>query len=465
MINFFINKYNIILAIAFHVLLGFLCTLSPLFLILWFYFFLVVEFLNLNKQKFYNKDLPLIRLIVYTVSFELLARMSLTSPYIPYELSKYLMFVFFIYGIIRRNNSYKFGIVYVLLLFPSIFIDISNSVEGYEPYSFNLLGPINVGLAIMYFGKQKILEEDYKDLFFLLLLPTISVLSFTYIKTPDFKTFEFNLAANFATSGGFGSNQVSTILGLGMLISFIILLNSWVNKKLSYLFLILFFAFAFQGLITFSRGGMIGGAISMLIILFTINSASVSTINLKSISFSKIFVLILIVLLSFMIADGVSGGLLTKRYQGETEGTLSGYKEQNINNITTNRYDIFVGDLLLWKEYPLFGVGIGASKSLRTLVNDVVAHVELSRLLAEHGLFGFFYFVLLLIIPLKLILRNNNKSFKYIMFSVFVLAIFTTFHAGMRTFVTPILIGLSVIKPVYKGYSGSKTVLSKPALS
>ncbi|WP_332910234.1 hypothetical protein [Algoriphagus boritolerans] len=49
-----------------------------------------------------------------------------------------------------------------------------------------------------------------------MLYPILSVLVYTIIKTPDLDSVEFSLGANFATAGGFGSNQVSTILGLGV---------------------------------------------------------------------------------------------------------------------------------------------------------------------------------------------------------------------------------------------------------
>ena len=65
-------------------------------------------------------------------------------------------------------------------------------------------------------------------------------------------------------SGGFGSNQVATILGLGMFFSF----YAWMNKLLFSGLHVLdgFFIglFAYQGFLTFSRGGMIIGLVAIL---------------------------------------------------------------------------------------------------------------------------------------------------------------------------------------------------------
>ena len=139
--------------------------------------------------------------------------------------------------------------------------------------------------------------------------------------------------------------------------------------------------------------------------------------------------------------------MITNRYKGETEGTLAGNKDQTINNITSNRYDIFLGDYYLWQENPIFGVGIGASQHLRTKVEEVIAHVELSRLMAEHGVLGILYFILLIVIGAKIVTKHKRNKFlnAYFLSSLFFIALFTTFHAATRTFISPLLIGLSCI--------------------
>jgi hypothetical protein len=92
-----------------------------------------------------------------------------------------------------------------------------------------------------------------------------------------------------------------------------------------------------------------------------------------------------------------------------------------------------------------FGVGAGASRFLRGHLNGTVAHVELSRLLAEHGVFGLVYFLILCWIGIKLFKSNPNPMLKGILIAFYLVAIYTSFHAAMRTFVTPALIGLSLL--------------------
>ncbi|WP_332910235.1 hypothetical protein [Algoriphagus boritolerans] len=66
-----------------------------------------------------------------------------------------------------------------------------------------------------------------------------------------------------------------------------------------------------------------------------------------------------------IVANSITGGMLLLRYQGETQGTLAGSADKNLNKITTNRSDIFLEDVKLFAEYPGMGVGVGASAFLR----------------------------------------------------------------------------------------------------
>jgi O-antigen ligase len=135
------------------------------------------------------------------------------------------------------------------------------------------------------------------------------------------------------------------------------------------------------------------------------------------------------------------------RYKGETAGTIAGSKELDINTFTTNRYQIFLGDVELWRENFLLGVGAGASKELRPTTEEVptAAHVELSRLLAEHGLFGLFFFLTILVFPFLIISQNKDSLNKAILIAFFIIGLYTSFHAAMRTYVTPLFISMSLL--------------------
>ena len=103
MINYILNARSRIFWIALHILLGAVSILTPWILIGWFYLVLLTDGMSIiRKQR--SSFVPIVYLIVYTTSFELLARMSETSPFIPYELGKYLLLLLLIAIKFRINR-------------------------------------------------------------------------------------------------------------------------------------------------------------------------------------------------------------------------------------------------------------------------------------------------------------------------------------------------------------------------
>ena len=443
MIKRIILSHNYIFWTAFHIILGIVSSLSPYGLIIWFYAVVGSSFFMVLSLK---GIFPFIAFITYLISFELLARMSQTSPFIPYELGKYLLCFMLILGVIKYGYKNYLGLILVLLLIPSIFFDLSGKVDS-KTLVFNLMGPINVGLAVWFFYGKSITKVQLIKLLRISLFPLIAVLFSTIFKTPSYDNLEFTLGANFETSGGGGSNQVSTVLGLGVFICFIFLINKWPITGFRILDFFLFFLFGFQGLLTFSRGGIIGGVIGILIIfLFILMSGKSEKKRFKLPRLGKVFLIATILsLITFQVVDNLTGGLIGLRYLGETQGTLAGTKEKSFDSITTGRFSIFIEDLELWEENLVWGVGAGSSSFLREESQFYFSHVELSRLLAEHGVFGLIYFLILIYLMSRLILSKRPPMEKGILFAFFIIALYTTFHAAMRTYLTPLFIGLSLM--------------------
>ena len=251
---------------------------------------------------------------------------------------------------------------------------------------------------------------------------------FTFIKTPDLDEIEFTLKAQFETTGGHSSNQVSTILGLGMFLAFYNLYNSKLFSGNYIIDLIILIGFTFQGLISFSRGGMLVGLLGIFLITF-LGKRSIFK-NAKA---------ILILIGAFFIANKITNGNLLLRYQGETQGTLLGTKEKTANHIVSGRIGIFEKDMELFYKHPLTGVGLGVSKYLRDEDEKAAAHVELSRLVADHGLLGLIYSWIFFGLLFTIYKRNKFKGNNILFILVFI-ALSTTFHAAMRTFLTPLFL-------------------------
>jgi hypothetical protein len=308
-----------------------------------------------------------------------------------------------------------------------------------------------VGLGVAFADRLPISRITLHQILKFIFWGCLSSLVFTYIKTPDFEEIAFTLRAQFETTGGHSSNQVSTILGLGMFLSFYSLINRLNfsgNRILDGLTLA---GFTFQGLLSFSRGGMITGALGIILLIFLPEVKSLSSSFNKrfkpnrSIFFGLIAVFALYAV--FEIANGITGGNLLLRYQGETQGTLLG-KEKTANHITSGRLEILEKDFDLFFKYPLSGVGCGISQYLRDEEKGkIAAHIELSRLLADHGLLGAINaYILFIVLPLRVWKINSNSPSRNILFVFLMLALITTFHAAIRTFLTPLLVILSVVK-------------------
>lgn len=429
----------------FHLFLGLLTTISTVYLIVWFYIVLVYGlFTVINSNIVEKKIINLVLLLFYTAPFEIVCRMANTSPFIPFELGKYISFFILMFGIrLIYNIDYK-GIAIILLLIPGIVLGWSHAPD-YRYIIFNILGLINLGLGIAFFGgiilKNQTLSINQS--LRLMLYPLLISVIYAFITTPKYADISFELGANFDTSGGFGVNQVSTAFGLGLFLAFYLWLigekYSGFNKSLDFGVAIFFL---FQGLLTFSRGGIIGGIIGILLLLY--NQWFLKNNRIVLTRISKLVLLgIPLIIFTFLIANKITQGKLLQRYQGETVGTLAGVKDKTINSITTGRYDIFLGDIEIFLNHPILGVGVNESRYYRNYAEGVVAHVELSRLVSEHGILGLIVFgYLVFILALKYKYLKTEYS---ILVILFIIGLYTTFHAATRTFMSPLIMAMACI--------------------
>jgi hypothetical protein len=432
-----------------HLGLGSLVLISKFFIIIWFYLIVILSIAFINKARSEDaKHLRIINLLLYISPFEMITRMVNCSPLIPYELGKYTTFVLLLWGLSFSRHSNKTGYILIALLVPGIILGWPKAPD-YRHIIFNVMGLINLGLGMAYFGglylnKTKI---DLNNGIRLLAYSLVVALIYTFLKTPDYEEIDFHLGANRDASGGFGSNQVSTAFGLGMFLCFYLWQQGATFSGFGRLVdLALSGIFLFQGLLTFSRGGIIGGILA--IILYIIWGQRFFATGLKNrlnnVSLVKIIVfsIPLLVLLS-IYANNVTNGNLLLRYQGETEGTLLGLKENNLNNLTTGRLEIVLSDLKVFSDYPIWGSGVSLSSKIRSFNTGAAAHVELSRLLAEHGILGIIIFLVLILGLFSLYL--NKKKGVLILLILSILGLYTTFHAATRTFLSPLLISIAYI--------------------
>jgi ABC-type multidrug transport system fused ATPase/permease subunit len=432
-----------------HLGIGSLGLISKFFVIIWFYLVLIQAFAYIFSARSVDaKHLRIINLLLYIAPFEIITRIEKCSPLIPYELGKYITFILLLWGLSFSKHTNKIGYILIALLVPGIILGWPKAPD-YRHIIFNIFGLINLGMGIAYFGGLYLNKTkfDVNNGIRLLTYSLFVALIYTFFKTPDYDEIDFNLGANFEASGGFGSNQVSTAFGLGMFLCFYLWkqgtsfsgFGRFVDLALSGLFL-------FQGLLTFSRGGIIGGVLALLLFILWSQRYSATGVKnrLKYVNLGKIiFFSIPFLIMLTLFANSTTNGNLLLRYQGETEGTLYGSKENDLNNFTTGRMDLFLEDWKIFIKYPIFGSGVSVSSQIRTKDKGTAAHVELSRLLAEHGIFGMLIFLMLLFKLFSLIYKREPSLL--ILLVLFVIGFYTTFHAATRTFLSPLLMSIAFL--------------------
>lgn len=375
----------------------------------------------------------------YLAGAEVFIRM--TNGFILYETGKYAIIIFLFLGILIGEFKQRFSIQYIyyilLLLLGIIFTQVPEGESLRKSILFNLSGPILLGIAALYFYQRPIDKEKLLDSLFFMLLPLFSMVSYLYFRTPDLKEIVFGGEANFATSGGFGPNQVVTAIGLGI---FIITVFILIKKKLTgYLFLdyIFLIYFVYRGLLTFSRGGIftVTGALLVFSLFYLIHRRVSIGVFLKYILTAGFFILAI-----WIYTSDITGGMLNNRYTGKNAAGVQ-------KDITTGRSDILVIQFENFLENPL-GIGVGNGKYERqNKIENVTAtsHNEVGRLLEEHGIIGLILLTILLTVPLFNFFRSSNYQRAFII-SFYIFWFLTINHSAMRIALPGFIYGLSLIR-------------------
>ena len=430
--------HNKLLFICIHLVIGFIATILPIGKI---YTLLIIVTGIIIILITRNKNEEALYLLSYLVGAEIFIRTI--NGAILYETGKYGLILFSLLGIFLGPIKGKISIsllIYILLLsIGIIFTQVPPGESIRKAIAFNLSGPISLAIFALYCNFRHITIKELNQLLFFVLLPIFSMISLVYFKTPSLEDLVFTTSSNFDTSGGFGPNQVSTMIGVGtFIIAIFIILRVQLSK---YLFLdIIFLAyFTYRGLLTFSRGGMLTAGVALV--------AFIGCIVLhKRLTFKKLF---LYTSVSFALFIGVwlyttniTGGLISNRYAGKNA------KGVQKKDASAGRGAIFEAQLESFYKSPFFGIGVGNGKYKRMETNlktTAAAHNEISRLLEEQGLLGFIALLILLFKPLVNIYFGTMYQRSFLI-SFYVFWFLTINHSAMRLAFPAFVYGLSLIK-------------------
>lgn len=391
-----------------------------------FYFYFIVVFFLYRVFTSNDKKKEVLIAAAYMAGAEVFFRM--TKAFVFYESGKYSVMLFvgigiFYYGFKKKAYPY---ILYLLFLLPGVlvaFFSIDYEDKFGNMIMFNLSGPICLTVTAIYCFNRRIELKEMLGLMNAMIYPLISMTVYVYLFNPDLRDVITSTASSAASSGGYGPNQVSTMLGLGTFLLFARLLIPYKNKLVHFIMMFFLMAMAYRALITFSRGGVIVAGV-MILVFSAVLYLSTSLKTKFKITYKLIAVLGAICAI-WLYALMQTGGLISNRYANED--ALGREK----SDITTGRGELLTADIDAFKESPFFGIGVGKVKSyyVDELNIELPSHNEISRMLSEHGMFGILALLVLLFAPTisKLNGRKNIYFYPFILFWILTIA-----HSSMR---------------------------------
>jgi hypothetical protein len=407
----------------------------------------LIGFAYVIKAK--NKNNEALYVAAYFVGVEVFLRMTEGNFFEQY--AKVGIMAVLIVGMFYKGfskNAYPY-FIFLILLVPGIImatVTLNFDTDMRKAITFNIIGPLCLAVSSIYCYRRKITMQEMMNIINVMSFPVVCTVMYLYLYTPSVKDVVTNTESNFETSGGFGPNQMSTILGLGIFLFFakvMILSKSRRHLIIDVIFLVVI---TFRGIVTFSRGGIIAGIIMIVLMLIVI---FITTNNVARAKILKLVVVSFIgLVMVWTYSSSQTGGLIDKRYANQdARGRV---KESKL----TGREKLIAAEFQMFLDNPILGIGVGKNREYREKMTGIEAasHNEISRMMAEHGSLGILDLLLLMITPLVLYLDNKQNIF---VFSFLIFWLLTINHAAMRIAAPAFVYALSLLK-VYS--------VEKPAL-
>ena len=145
-----------------------------------------------------------------------------------WEFGKFGSSMIAVIALVRRNHFAfpKLPLAYFCVLVPACVLTLTQMEFG-EARGFLssvMSGPFFLVISCWFFSHTKITPPQLRQLFLGIILPLLSVAFATLFFTVSTEEIQFGSESNFATSGGFGPNQVSSMLGLGAFVCLLCLI-------------------------------------------------------------------------------------------------------------------------------------------------------------------------------------------------------------------------------------------------
>jgi hypothetical protein len=431
------KEKNYLWLVVIHILLGVLIYLTPIIVSqIYGYVTILAGIIILIKSQ--NKKNEVLYISAYIVGSEVFLRMTYGDP--SHEFAKYSVFFFLLMGIVYSGfskNALPYWIFLVILI-PGVIIaneTVDLNVEFRKKIIFNLSGPICLGLASIYTFGKKVTVNEMGNILLMMGLPIISTATYVNLYTPNIKDVLNGTGSNELLSGGFGPNQVATILGMFIFFTRLMLYSR--TKLIFIVNIVLAFYISYRGFLTFSRGGMMTGfgMIAIFVFFLYLNAEKKGRLKLNYLA----IILTLVMSVTWVYTSYKTEGLINKRY------TNKNALGQEKSDILTGRGVLGEEEIDMFLESPIFGIGVAKGTDIRTETMGYTAasHDEITRMLAEHGSFGILGLIILFLTPVLYYLGNKQNIYLFCFLTFWFL---TINHAAMRTSSPSFVYALSLLK-------------------
>jgi hypothetical protein len=364
----------------------------------------------------------------YIAGSEVLWRMTHAGVF--WEYGKYAISAVVLVALvrIRGGRNRELALLYLCLLLPSVLLTVLalDFDLARQQISFNMSGPLCLTLCVLYFSNVRLSDTDLRATMLALIGPVIGIGTLAYYATTTAVELEFLGDSNSVTSGGFGPNQVSAMLGLGMLFGLLLLLDRRISIRVRVPMLVLVVVFAAQAALTFSRGGLALAFAGVFAAMFYLVRDARTRVTL---------VVVAILLVS------IGKYVVVPRLDDFTSGKLA---ERYTNLDPSNRGKMASFDLQIFADHPVLGVGPGVASGLRTeLGHGGAAHTEYTRLLAEHGALGGLAIVVLLALVIRTFLTARTLQARALVIAMYVWVLLFLLVNAMRLAAPSLIFGLA----------------------
>ena len=387
-----------------------------------------------------NRNNEVLLMAAYCMGLDVYLKMtggSLLNEYGKYSVILFMALGIYYKGFAKGSFLYVF---FIVLLIPGIYIGaetLSFDANIRKAIAFNITGPVCLAVSAIYCFKRSISLKRMLDVLAMFMFPIVAMVIQLLLYTPSGITVFKGTGSNYLTSGGFGPNQVSTVLGLAMFVAFVRLFLASATRKLQLINAALVVIFAYRCIITFSRGGMYTG-LAMIIIFLGMMYLLLDTKGKGKLVFLS-GLSVLAGLMIFTYSSIQTGGLIEKRYANENaRGVEKEDASSGRGELAATEWEMFI-------DNPYLGVGVGRNKEIRLEETGITAatHSEISRMLAEHGSLGLLGLLILSVTPVVLYMSDRTQIFA-LLFMVF--WALTINHAAMRIAAPAFVYALALLK-------------------